>query len=121
VPPAGGALRPDDARAAAAYDWSPFVLVAGLVLIGIVADDDGLFAAAGHRLARVTRSGSALFIGAAVLIGVMTAVLNLDSSVAFLTPVLVSADYRGRFPWPFRGPPDVRCLVRATWETVAGV
>src|ERR1022692_138141 len=82
-------LRPDDARAAAAQDWSPFVLVAGLLLIGLVADDDGLFAAAGQQLARLTRSGSALFIGAAVLIGVVTAVLNLDTSVAFLTPVLV--------------------------------
>ena len=86
---AAGALRPDDARAAAAQDWSPFVLVAGLLLIGLVADDDGLFAAAGHRLAQVTRSGSALFIGATVLIGIVTAVLNLDTSVAFLTPVLV--------------------------------
>jgi arsenical pump membrane protein len=83
------ALRPQDARAAAAQDWSPFVLVAGLLLIGLVADDDGLFAAAGHRLARLARSGSALFIGAVVLIGVVSAVLNLDTSVAFLTPVLV--------------------------------
>ena len=83
------ALRPQDARAAAAQDWSPFVLVAGLLLIGLVADDDGLFAAAGHRLAQVTRSGSALFIGAVILIGGVSAVLNLDTSVAFLTPVLV--------------------------------
>ncbi len=65
------------------------MLVAGLLLIGLVADDDGLFAAAGHRLARLTRHGSAMFIGAAVLIGVVTAILNLDTSVAFLTPVLV--------------------------------
>ncbi len=65
------------------------MLVAGLLLIGLVADDDGLFAAAGHRLARLARSGSALFIGATVLIGIVTAVLNLDTSVAFLTPVLV--------------------------------
>ena len=83
------ALRPDFARAAAAQDWSPFVLVAGLLLIGLVAADDGLFAAAGHQLARLTHNGSALFIGATVLIGVVTAVLNLDTSVAFLTPVLV--------------------------------
>jgi arsenical pump membrane protein len=81
--------RPSAAQAAAAQDWSPFVLVAGLLLIGLVADDDGLFAAAGQRLARVTRHGSALFIGAVVLIGVVTAVQNLDTSVAFLTPVLI--------------------------------
>src|SRR5262245_37323427 len=86
---AATAARPSAARAAAAQDWSPFVLVAGLLLIGLVADDDGLFAAAGHRLARLTRHGSALFIGAAVIIGVVTAVLNLDTSVAFLTPVLI--------------------------------
>jgi arsenical pump membrane protein len=86
---AATAARPSAARAAAGQDWSPFVLVAGLLLIGLVADDDGLFAAAGHRLARLSRHGSALFISAAVLIGVVTAVLNLDTSVAFLTPVLI--------------------------------
>jgi arsenical pump membrane protein len=82
---------PGDARSAAAQNWPPFVLVSGLLLIGLVADDDGLFAAAGHRLARTSRSGGALFGGAAVMIGLVTAVLNLDTSVAFLTPVLVYA------------------------------
>lgn len=77
------------ARDAASQDWSPFVLVAGLLLIGLVADNDGLFLAAGNRLARVSSSGPVLFLGAAILIGVVTAVLNLDTSVAFLTPVLV--------------------------------
>ena len=56
-----------------------------------MADDDGVFAAAGHRLARSSRSGGALFVGAAVMIGLVTAVLNLDTSVAFLTPILVYA------------------------------
>ena len=64
------------------------MLVAGLLLIGLVADDDGLFAAAGRQLARV-RSGGALFVGAVAMIGLVTAVLNLDTAVAFLTPVLV--------------------------------
>jgi|SRR5580658_7154303 arsenical pump membrane protein len=80
---------PADARSASAQAWSPFVLVSGLLLIGLVADDDGLFASAGHRLARTSRNGLALFLGASVLIGVTTALLNLDTSVAFLTPVLV--------------------------------
>jgi arsenical pump membrane protein len=84
-------FSPRNARMAAAQDWSPFVLVAGLLLIGLVADEDGLFAAAGHRLARSARNGSVLFIGAAVVIAAVTAVLNLDTSVAFLTPVLVYA------------------------------
>ena len=80
---------PGDARSAAAQNWPPFVLVSGLLLIGLVADDDGLFAAAGNRLARTSRSGGALFVGAAVMTGLVTAVLNLDTSVGFLTPVLV--------------------------------
>jgi arsenical pump membrane protein len=80
---------PSDAREAASQDWSPFVLVTGLLLIGLVVADDGLFAAAGYQLARVARSGGVLFFGATVMVGVVTAVLNLDTSVAFLTPVLV--------------------------------
>lgn len=79
------------ARLAIAQDWPPFVLVAGLLLIGMAADDDGLFAAAGHRLARAAPSGVALFLGAAAMVGAVTALLNLDTSVAFLTPVLVYA------------------------------
>ena len=86
---AAAVTRPDDARAAASQDWSPFVLVTGLLLIGLVADDDGVFAAAGHQMARAAPNGSVLFMGATVLIGLVTAVLNLDTSVAFLTPVLV--------------------------------
>ncbi len=83
------AVRPDAAGAAAAQDWSPFVLIAGLLLIGLVADDDGLFAAAGHQLARRATGGVVLFTGAVVMIGLVTATMNLDTSVAFLTPVLV--------------------------------
>lgn len=70
-------------------DWPPFVLVAGLLLVGLVADGDGLFAAAGYRAARLAASSGILFAGATVLIGLVTATLNLDTSVAFLTPVLV--------------------------------
>jgi arsenical pump membrane protein len=83
------AVSRSDARSAAAQDWSPFVLVTGLLLIGLVADGDGLFAAAGHQLARLSSNGVVLFAGATVMIAVVTAVLNLDTSVAFLTPVLV--------------------------------
>jgi arsenical pump membrane protein len=86
---AAAVLHPSAARSAAAQDWPPFVLVAGLLLIGLVADDEGLFAAVGHRLARTAPSGVLLFMGAVAMVGVVTAVLNLDTSVAFLTPVLV--------------------------------
>jgi arsenical pump membrane protein len=89
--------RPMQARAAVSQDWPPFVLVAGLLLIGFVANRDGLFEAAGRFLARSTRSGGALFAGAVVMVGAVTAVLNLDTSVAFLTPVLVyTARSRGK-------------------------
>ena len=85
------ALDGPAARSAASQVWSPFVLVAGLLLVGLVADQDGLFAAAGHRLSRAAPNGLALFAGAALLVAAVTAVLNLDTSVVFLTPVLVYA------------------------------
>ncbi|HEX3981608.1 MAG TPA: SLC13 family permease [Acidimicrobiales bacterium] len=85
------ALDTGQATSAASQVWPPFVLVAGLLLVGLVADHDGLFAAAGHRLARSAPSGFALFAGAGLLVAGVTALLNLDTSVVFLTPVLVYA------------------------------
>jgi arsenical pump membrane protein len=85
---------PHAARAAAAQTWTPFVLVAGLLLIGLVAERDGLFSAAGSVLARLTRHGLGLYAGATALIVVVTATLNLDTSVVFVTPVLVAAARR---------------------------
>jgi arsenical pump membrane protein len=82
------AARPGAARQAAAQDWSPFVLVAGLLLIGLVADGDGLFGYAGRQLARVAPSGTVLLAGAVLIVAAVTVTLNLDTSVAFLTPVL---------------------------------
>ncbi len=86
-------LRPAYAAASAQQDYPAFVLVAGLLLIGLVADDEGLFAAAGDWLGRAAPNGIVLFAGAVIMIGLVTATLNLDTSVAFLTPVLV---YAGR-------------------------
>jgi arsenical pump membrane protein len=83
------ALRPAEAASAARQNWSPFVLVAGLLLIGLVADADGVFRAAGAWLATAARSSVVLFAGACLLTGLTTALLNLDTSVAFLTPVFV--------------------------------
>lgn len=80
---------PSDARSAAAQDGSPFVLVAGLLLIGLVADGDGLFATVGDRLARTLRNGGVLFVGATAMVGLVAALLNLDTSLAFSHPVLV--------------------------------
>src|ERR1700728_3991314 len=86
---AAALLSPIYARSAAAQDWSPFVLVAGLLLVGLVADGDRLFSAAGHALARLAPNGLVLYVGAVVLVVTVTTVLNLDTSVAFLTPILV--------------------------------
>jgi len=84
-------LAPHEAREAAAQDWPPFVLVSGLLLVGLVANEDGLFAAGGHALARAAPGGVALYAGTVVLVVSVTTLLNLDTSVTFLTPVLVYA------------------------------
>lgn len=83
------AARPAEAQAAASQVWTPFVLVVGLLLIGLVADDDRLFAFVGHQLAQTARTGAVIFVGAVTIVGLVTALLNLDTAVAFLTPVLV--------------------------------
>ncbi len=83
------ALTPADTRAAAGQDWPPFVLVSGLLLVGLVSERDGLFLAAGQLLARRARNGVLLYTGAVAMVAVVTALLNLDTSVAFLTPVFI--------------------------------
>ncbi len=87
-------LTPHQAGAAAAQDWPPFILVTGLLLVGLVADGDGLFEAAGHALARIGTNGLVFFLGTTFLVATVTALLNLDTAVAFLTPVLVYAARR---------------------------
>ncbi len=79
------------AGSAASQDWPPFVLVSGLLLVGLTADESGLFAATGRALARVADNGAVLYAGAVALVAGVTSLLNLDTSVAFLTPVLVYA------------------------------
>lgn len=69
--------------------WPAFALVAGLLLVGVVAEADGLFAAAGALLARLPLGARGLLLVAFALVTVVTAVLNLDTSVFFLTPVLL--------------------------------
>jgi arsenical pump membrane protein len=81
--------------AAAGQVWPPFVLVAGLLLVGTVAAGDGLFEAIGARLARAPLRPRSLLVALLGLVAIVTAVLNLDTSVVFLTPVLVHAA-RGR-------------------------
>jgi arsenical pump membrane protein len=82
--------------AALHQSWPPFVLIAGLLLIGLVANRDGLFAWGGARLQRLPGGGLTLLGAALLLDAVVTAVLNLDTAVVFLTPVLVIAARRRR-------------------------
>jgi arsenical pump membrane protein len=82
-------LEPSALGDAAAHTWSPFVLVAGLLLIGAVANQDGIFAAAARALGRLPGGDLLLYVASMLLVAVVTVFLNLDTSVAFLTPVLV--------------------------------
>ena len=82
-------LAPGAAKTATGQAWPPFVLVAGLLVIGVVADHDGLFKAAGARLAKLPGGAVPLYLGLMSLVALVTIVLNLDTSVAFLTPVLI--------------------------------
>jgi arsenical pump membrane protein len=103
-------LSPPETRSAAAQVWSPFVLVVGLLLVGLVANDDGLFTRAGHLLARTARSGAGIFVGTTVLVATVTALLNLDTAVVFLTPVMV---YTARSRDEGEGPLLYGCLLLA--------
>jgi arsenical pump membrane protein len=96
------AASPADARAAAAQTWPPFVLVAGLLMIGVVANEDGLFATLGAGAARLPGPPAVLLVALLGAVAAVTAVLNLDTAVAFLTPVLVlAARARGLDEEPF--------------------
>jgi arsenical pump membrane protein len=88
---AAAAVNPPDAQSAAGQVWPAFVLVAGLLLVGLVAHEEGLFAWGGHSLARLAPSGLVLFACTTVLIVLVTTLLNLDTAVTFLTPVLIYA------------------------------
>ncbi len=93
---AAAVASPGAARSAAAQTWPAFVIVAGLLLVGLVAAEDRLFAAAGQRLAGACSTGGVLFAGMAGLVMVVTALMNLDTSVAFLTPIAVHTGSRRR-------------------------
>ena len=105
-----GLAEPTAARSAAAQVWPPFVLVAGLLLVGMVADADGLFAAAGRLLADLAPGDGSLFVGCCLTVAAVTAVLNLDTAVVFLTPVLVHAARRRGSP---DGPLVIACILVA--------
>jgi len=102
VAAAAALVSPSDAASAAARTWPPFVLVVGLLLVGVVAQRDGLFERAARATDRVGGGGAGLLVALLGLVAVVTAVLNLDTSVAFLTPILVlGARRRGIDEAPF--------------------
>ena len=70
---------------ALAQAWPPFVLVVGLLLIGAVVEADGLFVALGTRIERIGGGPITLLATLLGLVAVVTAVLNLDTAVVFLT------------------------------------
>jgi arsenical pump membrane protein len=82
------------AGAASSQDWPPFVLVSGLLMVGKVAAEDGVFEAAGSRLEAAARGDLAMYAGAMVLVAIVSVVLNLDTAVTFLTPITLAAARR---------------------------
>lgn len=82
--------------------WPPFVLVTGLLLVGLVAGRDGLFDAAASVLERLPGSSLTLFAACCLAVAVTAATLNLDTAAMFLTPVLLAtARRRGVSEEPF--------------------
>lgn len=71
--------------------WPPFVLVAGLLLIGHVASGEGVFGVLGSWCGRVPGGARGTFLVTMVAVALVTAVLNLDTSVVFMTPVALQA------------------------------
>jgi len=78
-------------RAAVDQAWPPFVLVAGLLVIGALADAEGLFAAVARLVSRRTSSSLSALCGLLVVTALTSALLNLDTAAAFMTPVLIYA------------------------------
>lgn len=82
--------------------WPAFALVAGLLLVGAAAAGEGLFAATGAAAARAPGGAATLLVLLLVVEALVTAVLNLDTAVVFMTPVLLhAARRRGVSELPF--------------------
>ena len=81
----------DAVSASLSQNWPPFVLVSGLLMIGIVVEREGVFEAAGAWVDRRGGSAAAMLAGLLVVEAGVTAVLNLDTAAVFMTPILVHA------------------------------
>jgi arsenical pump membrane protein len=71
--------------------WPPFVLVSGLLLIGHVASGEGVFRVLGSWCGRAPGGARGTFLVTMAAVALVTAVLNLDTSVVFMTPVALQA------------------------------
>lgn len=71
--------------------WDPFVLVIGLLLIGHSAASEGLFESVGRWIARTPGGALRIFIVTMLAVAVVTALLNLDTAIVFMTPVALQA------------------------------
>jgi arsenical pump membrane protein len=91
-----------DAHAAFSQAWPAFALVSGLLLVGAAAAREGVFEAAGTAVARLPGGTASLLVALLLLEAAVTAVLNLDTAVVFVTPVLLhAARQRGASEAPF--------------------
>ncbi|HZQ89378.1 MAG TPA: SLC13 family permease [Gaiellaceae bacterium] len=91
-----------NSHAAFSQAWPAFALVAGLLLVGGTAGREGLFAEVGALAARVRGGGATLLVSLLLVTAIVSAVLNLDTAVVFMTPVLVhAARHRGLGEAPF--------------------
>jgi len=79
------------AHAAFSQAWPAFALVAGLLLVGAAAAREGVFAGAGALAARAPGGAVALLTALLSVEAAVTTVLNLDTAVVFMTPVLLQA------------------------------
>ena len=84
-----GALSWPQARTEAGRLLPVLVFLGAILVVGHVCQIQGLFAAAGARLARASRGSPVRLLGGVFgLASVTTAVLSLDTTVVLLTPVV---------------------------------
>ena len=94
---ATGVLSLGSARSEAGKLLPVLGFLAGVLVLGRLCEDEGLFEAAGARLAQASRGRpSRLLAGVFGLSAVTTAVLSLDTTVVLLTPVVQETARRER-------------------------
>lgn len=99
---AASVISPHASAAAARQAWPAFALVGGLLLVGAAAAREGLFAEAGAIASRAPGGPIVLLLSLLLVEAIVTAVLNLDTAVVFMTPVLLhAARRRGLSDGPF--------------------